>query len=128
MKDSIKKMLRLIDKNLTITEVTYETFQKKNTLIIDAVLSPPPCACKNCGSSVFDAFGKSIVVKNGKKKTMIRFDQYNHMPMVMRLKKQRYTCKNCRSHWTAQSYFVRPRHFIANTVKSFYTHLVNYSF
>ena len=86
MNDSIKKMLRLIDKNLTITEVTYETFQKKNTLIIDAVLSPPPCACKNCGSSVFDAFGKSIVVKNGKKKTMIRFDQYNHMPMVMRLK------------------------------------------
>ena len=117
MNDSIKKMLRLIDKNLTITEVTYETFQKKNTLIIDAVLSPPPCACKNCGSSVFDAFGKSIVVKNGKKKTMIRFDQYNHMPMVMRLKKQRYTCKNCRSHWTAQSYFVRPRHSIANHVQ-----------
>ncbi|HGF7600457.1 TPA: ISL3 family transposase [Enterococcus hirae] len=114
MNDSIKQMLRLIDKNLTITEVTYETFQKKNTLIIDAVLSPPPCACKNCGSSVFDAFDKSIVVKNGKKKTMIRFDQYNHMPMIMRLKKQRYTCKNCRSHWTAQSYFVRPRHSIAN--------------
>ena len=63
MNNSIKKMLRLIDKNLTITEVTYETFQKKYTLIIDAVLSPPPCACKNCGSSVFDAFGKSIVVK-----------------------------------------------------------------
>ena len=117
MNDSIKKMLRLVDKNLTITEVTYETFQKKNTLIIDAVLSPPPCACKNCGSSVFDSFGKSIVVKNGKKKTMIRFDQYNHMPMVMRLKKQRYTCKNCRSQWTAQSYFVRPRHSIANYVR-----------
>ena len=86
MNDSIKKMLRLIDKNLTITEVTYETFQKKNTLIIDAVLSPPPCACKNCGSSVFDTLGQAIVVKNGKKKTIISFDQYNHLLMVMRLK------------------------------------------
>ena len=47
MNDSIKKMLRLVDKNLTITEVVYETFQKKNTLIIDAVLSPPPCAEKS---------------------------------------------------------------------------------
>ncbi|MFS1134170.1 ISL3 family transposase [Enterococcus hirae] len=116
MNDSIKKMLRLVDKNLTITEVAYETFQKKNTLIIDAVLSPP-CACKNCGSSVFDTLGQAIVVKNGKKKTMIRFDTYNHMTMVMRLKKQCYTCKNCRTYWTAQSYFVRPRHSIANHVR-----------
>ncbi|PCE01457.1 hypothetical protein CKY11_05465 [Enterococcus hirae] len=30
MNDPIKKMLRLIDKNLTITKVAYETFQKKN--------------------------------------------------------------------------------------------------
>lgn len=71
MNYSIKKMLRLIDKNLTITEVTYETFQKKNLLIINAVLSPPPCACKNYG----DTLRKAIVVKNGKKKTMVRFDQ-----------------------------------------------------
>lgn len=108
-------MIRLIDKNLTITEVAYETFQKKNTLIIDAILSPPPCACKNCGSSMFDTLGQEIVVKNGKKKTMICFSQY--MPMVMRLKKQRYTFKNWRTHWTAQSYFVRPRHSIANHVR-----------
>lgn len=75
MNYSIKKMLRLIDKNLTITEVTYETFQKKNLLIINAVLSPPPCACKNYGTSMFDTLRKAIVVKNGKKKTMVRFDQ-----------------------------------------------------
>ena len=132
MNDSIKKMLRLVDKNLTITEVTFETLHKKKTLIVDAVLSPAPCACKNCGSSVLDANGKSIVVKNGKKKTMVRFDPYNHMPMVLRLKKQRYTCKNCRRHWTAQSYFVRPRHSIANHVRfkiiSFLTEKVSLSF
>ncbi len=117
MNDSIKKMLRLTDKNLVITEVSYETLQNKNTLVIDAILSPAPCACKSCGSSVIDTEGKTIIVKNGKKKTIVRLEQYNHMPMVMRLKKQRYTCKNCQSHWTAQSYFVRPRHSIANHVK-----------
>ncbi|MCZ1298612.1 UDP-N-acetylglucosamine 1-carboxyvinyltransferase [Enterococcus faecium] len=60
---------------------------------------------------------EAIVVKNGKKETIVRFEQYNHMPLVMRLKKQRYTCKNCRTHWTAQSYFVQPRHSIANHVR-----------
>jgi transposase len=96
MNDSIKKMLRLIEKDLMITEVSYETFQKKKTLIVDAVFSPAPHTCRNCGSTVVDGNGKVIVVKNGKKETIVRFEQYNHMPLVMRLKKQRYTCKNCR--------------------------------
>ncbi|HFP8809294.1 TPA: ISL3-like element ISEfa5 family transposase, partial [Enterococcus faecium] len=91
--------------------------QKKKTLIVDAVFSPAPHTCRNCGSTVVDGNGKVIVVKNGKKETIVRFEQYNHMPLVMRLKKQRYTCKNCRTHWTAQSYFVQPRHSIANHVR-----------
>ena len=87
MNDSIKKMLRLIEKDLMITEVSYETFQKKKTLIVDAVFSPAPHTCRNCGSTVVDGNGKVIVVKNGKKETIVRFEQYNHMPLVMRLKK-----------------------------------------
>lgn len=117
MNHSIKKMLRLVDPHLEITAVSYDTFQNKKTIVIDATLSPAPCACKHCGSSVTDDQGKTIVVKNGKKKTLVRFDQYNHMPMVMRLKKQRYTCRNCQTHWTAQSYFVSPRHSIAKHIK-----------
>ncbi|WP_244833120.1 hypothetical protein [Enterococcus faecium] len=54
MNDSIKKMLRLIEKDLMITEVSYETFQKKKTLIVDAVFSPAPHTCRNCGSTVVD--------------------------------------------------------------------------
>ena len=117
MNDSIKKMLRIIEKDLMITEVSYETLQKKKTLVVDAVLSPTPRACRSCGSTVVDGNGKAIIVKNGKKETIVRFEQYNHMPLIMRLKKQRYTCKNCRTHWTAQSYFVQPRHSIANHVR-----------
>ncbi|BDP96807.1 hypothetical protein EfmGK961_06230 [Enterococcus faecium] len=79
MNDSIKKMLRLIEKDLMITEVSYETFQKKKTLIVDAVFSPAPHTCRNCGSTVVDGNGKVIVVKNGKKETIVRFEQYNHI-------------------------------------------------
>ncbi|HAP8188750.1 TPA: hypothetical protein NZD19_000967 [Enterococcus faecium] len=46
------------------------------------------------------------------------------MPMVIRLKKQRYTCKNCRSHWNAQSYFIRPRNSISNHVRHKITSLL----
>ncbi|BDP53378.1 hypothetical protein EfmJHP35_13020 [Enterococcus faecium] len=54
MNDSIKKMLRLLEKDLMITEVSYETLQKKKTLVVDAVLSPTPRACRSCGSTVVD--------------------------------------------------------------------------
>ena len=86
MNDSIKKMLRIIEKDLMITEVSYETLQKKKTLVVDAVLSPTPRACRSCGSTVVDGNGKAIIVKNGKKETIVRFEQCNHMPLVMRLK------------------------------------------
>ncbi|MDN6958161.1 transposase family protein, partial [Enterococcus faecium] len=105
-------MMRIKEKDLMITEVSYETIQKKKTLVVDAVLSPTPRDCRSCGSTVVDGNGKEIIVKNGNKETMVRFEQYNHMPLVMRHKKQRYTCKNCRTNWTAQSYLVRPRHSI----------------
>lgn len=80
MNDSIKKMLRITEKDLMITEVSYETLQKKKTLVVDAVLSTAPRACRSCGSTVVDGNGKAIIVKNGKKETIVRFEQYNHMP------------------------------------------------
>ncbi|BDP67615.1 hypothetical protein EfmAA55_20440 [Enterococcus faecium] len=76
MNDSIKKMLRITEKDLMITEVSYETLQKKKTLVVDAVLSPTPRACRSCGSTVVDGNGKAIIVKNGKKETIVRFEQY----------------------------------------------------
>ena len=85
--------------------------------MINATLSPCPQACKSCGFTVKDSDGKTIIVRNGKKKTTIRFDEYNHMPMVMQLKKQRYKCKNCETYWTAQSYFVLPKHSIAHHLR-----------
>ncbi|BDP70360.1 hypothetical protein EfmAA94_15330 [Enterococcus faecium] len=94
MNDSIKKMLRLIEKDLMITEVSYETFQKKKTLIVDAVFSPAPHTCRNCGSTVVDGNGKVIVVKNGKKETIVRFEQSHHTKAFSKSSSAR--CLSCR--------------------------------
>ncbi len=74
MNGSIKKILRSIDKNLMITEVSYEALQKKKTLIVAAVLFPAPCVCRNCGSAVVDGNRKLMVVKNKKKETIVHFE------------------------------------------------------
>ena len=80
----LSKMLRITEKDLMITEVSYETLQKK-TLVVDAVLSPTPRACRSCG---FCGRWKqeSNYSEKWKKETIVRFEQYNHMPLVMRLK------------------------------------------
>lgn len=117
MSNDIKKMLRITDKNLVIDDVSYETVHKQNTLVIHATLSPAPCTCIHCGSSTHNSRGETLIVKNGKKSVTVKFEQYNLMPTIMKLKKQRYTCKNCSVSWTAQSYFVRPKQSISSQVK-----------
>ena len=45
MENSIKKMLRLTDKNLEVTDVSHETIQNQRHLVIEASLSPSPSVC-----------------------------------------------------------------------------------
>lgn len=124
MNDSIKKMLRITDKNLKIETVSYKRINNKQTTVIQARLSPNPTACESCGSAVVDGEGKRMVVKNGTKEITVRFEEYNHLPLLMKLKKQRYACRNCQNNWTAQTHFVRPNHSIANHIKFKIIHLL----
>lgn len=117
MSHDIKKMLRIIDENLEIVSVNQQLHKKKQTLVIHAVLSPTPTPCSCCGSTVKDAEGKTIVVKNGTKTVTVRFENYQHLPTIMILKKQKYYCRNCHSYSTAQTYFVKKDCFIAEHIK-----------
>ena len=78
----LSKMLRITER-FDDYRVSYETLQKKrwSSMLFSRL---PPRACRSCGSTVVDGNGKAIIVKNGK--TIVRFEQYNHMPLVMRLK------------------------------------------
>jgi hypothetical protein len=55
-------------------------------LVVDAVLSPTPRACRSCGSTCGRWKRESNYSEKWKKETIVRFEQYNHMPLVMRLK------------------------------------------
>lgn len=117
MSYNIKKLLRIVEENLEVISVEQELIKKKQTLAIYAVLSPKPQACQRCGSTPFDSKGNQIIVKNGTKESSVRFENYNHMPTIMKLKKQKYVCKNCQHYSTAKTYFVKDNCFIAEHVK-----------
>lgn len=117
MFNHIKLMLRIKDNNLEITNLTQESYKGVETIVLSARLSPAPSRCIQCGCLPINKEGKGCIVKNGTKEMTVRFDSFNHLPMVMRLKKQKYYCRNCQSYSTAQSYFVDEKSFIANHVK-----------
>lgn len=118
MFNDIKKLLRIKDPNIKISEVNEEIYKGVRTLVIYATLSPDVSRCQSCGLPPFDEEnGKQRVVKNGTKLSTIRFEAFNHMPLIMKLKKQKFLCRNCQSYSTAQTYFVDPCSFIANHVK-----------
>lgn len=112
----IKKMLRSVDPNLIILDTSYDRVKNRNTLVVLAKLSVEPTHYKTCGSTVFYQNNKQIIVKNGTKIVTVMFEQFNHIPLIMKLAKQRYTCKNCSSHWTCQTYFVEKRHSLSRQI------------
>ena len=67
MNNPIKKMLRIIDPNLIISDISYEIIKKRNTTILHGTYSPAPKPCQNCGSTVFVSQGKQVIVRNGTK-------------------------------------------------------------
>ena len=117
MSDHIKKMLRITDPSLKIINVSYETIKNRKIIIIEANFSPNQKSCPNCGCTAQNQFGNPSIVKNGKKCVRVRLDQYNHLPTIMKLFKQRYKCKECSSHWTAQSTLVEKRCSIGYHIK-----------
>ncbi|WCG22045.1 ISL3 family transposase [Vagococcus lutrae] len=116
MSNDIKKLLRIIEPNLITSDISYEMVKGQQTCVVNATFSPPLTPCHHCGSTVYNESGKQVVVRNGKKKSVVRFDQFNHLPLIMNVAKQRYTCKNCAHHWTATPYFVEKGHSISRHV------------
>ncbi|QZN88125.1 ISL3 family transposase [Vagococcus lutrae] len=116
MSNDIKKLLRIIEPNLITSDISYEMVKGQQTCVVNATFSPPLTPCHHCGSTVYNESGNQVVVRNGKKKAVVRFDQFNHLPLIMNVAKQRYTCKNCAHHWTATPYFVEKGHSISRHV------------
>lgn len=116
MSHRIKQLLKIIDPDLIISTVTQESYHGRQTQVVHAKLSPEWQSCPNCHSKAMTADNQHILVKNGSKQVTVRLGTYHHLPLVMRLAKQRYFCRNCHSHYTAQTYFLSPHCSISKQV------------
>ncbi|WP_071131276.1 ISL3 family transposase [Enterococcus timonensis] len=117
MTNDIKDLLRITEKDLTILSSHQEMINHANTMVIEARLTNSPDRCLNCGCPAIGEGKKRNIVKNGLKKSVIRFEPYQFLPTVMRLAKQRFACRSCKSFWTIQTQLVDEFCFIATHVK-----------
>lgn len=124
MFNHIKKMLRIKEEHLTITDLNQEEYKGIQTIVLSATLSSVASRCQNCGTLPIGKDDSVIIVKNGTKETTIRFEAFNHLPMVMKLRKQKYYCRSCQTYSTAKTNIVDEKSFIANHVKVKIMHLL----
>ena len=117
MLNHIRIMLQIKDKNITFSGVTEEEIKGQLTNIIHATLSPELRSCPKNGCKNDSVNGKQTFVKNGKKITTIRLAPFNYIPTVMKLAKQRYYCRECNHHWTADTSLVAPNCFISRHIR-----------
>lgn len=117
MLNHIRIMLQIKDKNITFLDVTEEEIKGQLTNVVHATLSPEMRSCPECGCTKMGVNGNHQFVKNGKKVTTIRLAAFNYIPTVMKLAKQRYHCRECHHHWTAQTSLVAPNCFISRHIR-----------
>ncbi|HIZ54515.1 MAG TPA: ISL3 family transposase [Candidatus Enterococcus avicola] len=117
MLNHIRTMLQIKDENITFFDVTEKTIKRQLTTVVHASLSDEPRACPSCGCTKEGAHGRHQFVKNGKKITTIRMEPFNDIPLVLKLAKQRFHCRECEHHWTAQTSLVDPGCIISRHIR-----------
>ncbi len=116
--NSIRLTLNLKDKNIKFKENFVEEVNIKgvDTLVYSGTLSPDaPSFCPKCG-----CINKNYdIIKHGSKTVNIKMPRVSNRKVILRLKKQRYYCKQCQKTFLAQSNCVDFNHSISrNTYHS----------
>lgn len=112
----IKSLLGIEDKNIIFEENCYlkKKVNYQDTHIIHAKLTYEPCCCEVCGASNDGA----NIVKNGFKATSIRLNTVSNLPAILKLKKQRFVCRECGHSFIATTNIVNKFSSISNSVKN----------
>ena len=113
----ILKLLSLEDENIEIFE-NIDKIKKKgiNYNLLHGRLSYLPAVCTCCGNT-----DVSKIIKHGTKSSDIKLLPFNGEPTFLRLKKQRFLCKECNSTFSAETDIVKRNCFISNRVKAHIT-------
>ena len=114
MNKFINTTLQLKDENIIFEDrVEEKLFNNVKSLFYFGKLDVKPQYCPACGCV---KEGHNIV-KNGGKESRITLTKISGLPAYLMLKKQRYHCKECHSHFTAKSDVVGEDCFISKRVK-----------
>ena len=109
-------VLQIKDKNVIWEDKTEEVyFKKKKSLFFYATYTYCPDACPNCGCVNHD----NSIVKNGTRTSRITLNQVSGLPAFLRLRKQRFFCRECSHSFTADTTSIVDRNgFISKNVKN----------
>ena len=107
MNHSIKQLLNIQDPHIICTEVREERLKGLKVKLILGRLSYSPPDCSHCQTGM---------VKNGFTSSDILLLKTAGHKTILRLKKQRFLCPQCRSSRLAQTALVKPHHFISKAV------------
>ncbi len=114
--NDIRNLLNIQDKHITFNHpITEKTSVKgRQALLVHATLTYTPRACKQCG--VKNTNYK--IYKNGTQTSVIKLPLNNHQPTYLKLRKQRFYCKECCGSFVAETSLVAPNCFISNSIKA----------
>src|SRR5699024_11035321 len=111
---SIINLLNLKEENIIFDEdfCKEEKIKGIGAKVFYDTLSYKPKACYHCGC-VFD----EDIIKHGFKTSMIKLPSISGFNAYLRLRKQRYLCRHCRSTFTLKTNIVKENCFISNNTK-----------
>ncbi len=111
----ITKLLNLKEENLFFSgEINKVTKNNITYNLIHAKLTYHPIACEVCGV-IND---NTSIIKYGYKSSDIKISPINSNPSILRLKKQRFLCKECNHTFTADTNIVDKHCYISKDVKN----------
>lgn len=109
----IKLLLGIKDENIQITNVESKKIKCIKSLVVSAILSKTIHRCPHCKK----INSEGVIVKNGKKKSLILLNKCANQLTYLALAKQRYHCRACHTYFTANTYIVERNCFIAKQVR-----------
>ena len=114
MTNFTSNLLNLKDENITFEDNILE-IKKKNILykVIQGSLTYNPEVCPICGCVNIN----HSIIKNGSKTSDIKLLSCNGNPTILRLKKQRFFCKECNHTFSAKTNIVAKNCHISRIVK-----------
>ena len=114
-----KNILNIKDENITFEENCLEEVKIKNriTKIFHGKLSYTPDICPNCGC-LYESNPETIIKYGFKKNCNIKMDKISNYNVILKLDKQRFLCKYCKSTFVATTSIVSPHKQIANNTRT----------